>query len=97
LLIAFLKTDSILFLTLTLLSIAACLYLPEHLAIITRRVYYYCFGEGDHLSGSLHALRGSILGAAKQNASASPSVVAETVRHAGRMSSGQAAREMMGA
>jgi hypothetical protein len=88
--------DSILFLTLTLVTIAACLYLPEHIAIIMKRVYYYCFGDGD-LGGSLHALKGTILGstgtaAVKQNAS----VLVESVQTVGRKTSGDAAREMLG-
>lgn len=37
--------DSILFLALSLLLIAAFLYLPEHIATIGRRAFYYCFGD----------------------------------------------------
>jgi len=37
--------NSILFLALSLLLIAAFLYLPEHIATISRRAFYYCFGD----------------------------------------------------
>ncbi|QDS76731.1 hypothetical protein FKW77_001250 [Venturia effusa] len=37
--------NSILFLALSLLLIAAFLYLPEHIAMIGRRAFYYCFGD----------------------------------------------------
>lgn len=42
-------TDSVLFLLLSLLIIAASLYLPEHLSIIASRIFYYYSGnEGAH-------------------------------------------------
>jgi hypothetical protein len=37
--------DSVLFLLLSLLIIAASLYLPEHLSIITSRIFYYYSGN----------------------------------------------------
>jgi hypothetical protein len=89
------QIDSILFLTLMLLSFAACLYLPEHLAIITRRVYYYCVGDGD-LSGSLHALTGSIMGSTGAVLKSNASAVVESVGTVGRKTSGDMAREMLG-
>lgn len=36
--------DSILFLTLSLLLLASILYLPNHIATVSRRAYYYCAG-----------------------------------------------------
>lgn len=38
-------TDSVLFLLLSLLIIAASLYLPEHLSIIASRIFYYYSGN----------------------------------------------------
>lgn len=38
-------TDSILFLFLSMVIIAASLYLPEHVAVIARRAYYYAVGD----------------------------------------------------
>lgn len=44
-------TDSVLFLLLSLLIIAASLYLPEHLSIIASRIFYYYSGnENAHAS-----------------------------------------------
>jgi hypothetical protein len=40
-----LRLDSVLFLLLSLLIIAASLYLPEHLSIITSRIFYYYSGN----------------------------------------------------
>jgi hypothetical protein len=40
-------TDSVLFLLLSLLIIAASLYLPEHLSIIASRIFYYYSGNED--------------------------------------------------
>lgn len=42
-------TDSILFLVLSMLIIAASLYLPEHVSTIANRIFYYCFGDEDSL------------------------------------------------
>ncbi|KAE9988085.1 hypothetical protein EG328_000555 [Venturia inaequalis] len=47
--------DSILFLALSLLLIAAFLYLPEHIATIGRRAFYYCFGDDQIQSSSYSA------------------------------------------
>lgn len=38
--------DSILFLTLSMLTTACCVYLPSHILLISRRAYYY-FAGGD--------------------------------------------------
>ncbi|TLD31758.1 hypothetical protein E2P81_ATG07248 [Venturia nashicola] len=47
--------NSILFLALSLLSIAAFLYLPEHIATIGQRAFYYCFGDDQIQSSSYSA------------------------------------------
>jgi Small subunit of serine palmitoyltransferase-like len=47
--------DSILFLALSLLLIAAFLYLPEHIATISRRAFYYCFGDDNVQTGHYSA------------------------------------------
>ncbi|KAF1844755.1 uncharacterized protein K460DRAFT_405039 [Cucurbitaria berberidis CBS 394.84] len=44
--------NSVLFLLLSLFIIAASLYLPEHLNIITRRLSYYFSGNEDTLAAS---------------------------------------------
>lgn len=44
--------DSVLFLLLSLLIIAASLYLPEHLSIIARRISYYFSGNEETLATS---------------------------------------------
>jgi hypothetical protein len=46
------STDSVLFLLLSLLIIAASLYLPEHLTIIANRMFYYLSGNHETLSSS---------------------------------------------
>jgi hypothetical protein len=38
-------TDSVLFLLVSMLGIAAALYLPDHIAIIARRSFYYWAGD----------------------------------------------------
>lgn len=43
--------DSVLFLLLSLLIIAASLYLPEHLSIIASRIFYYYSGNENAHSG----------------------------------------------
>jgi len=45
-------TDSVLFLLLSLLIIAASLYLPEHLTIIANRMFYYLSGHQETLASS---------------------------------------------
>ena len=49
--------DSVLFLLLSLLIIAASLYLPEHLSIIANRLSYYFSGNEESLAP--HALKGA--------------------------------------
>lgn len=84
-----LLADSILFLTLTLLTIAACLYLPEHIAIITRRVAWYIAGGGeDNVTASTSASVSSVAGVAAKTTGA-------LVQAAGRKSSGEVVREML--
>jgi hypothetical protein len=39
------RIDSILFLLVSMLGIAAALYLPDHIAIIARRSFYYWAGD----------------------------------------------------
>jgi len=51
--------NSILFLLLSLLSIAAFLYLPEHISTIAARVFYYCFGD-DSSSSSYGGMKPTI-------------------------------------
>ena len=46
--------DSILFLLLSLLIIAASLYLPEHLSIIASRIFYYYSGNENAHSGGMN-------------------------------------------
>lgn len=43
-------TDSILFLLLSLFIIAASLYLPEHIAFMVNRMFYYFSGDSSHLT-----------------------------------------------
>lgn len=50
------QTDSILFLFLSMVTIAASLYLPEHISFICRRAYYYLGGDGHHVSASSPSL-----------------------------------------
>ncbi|KAL5121453.1 hypothetical protein ACEQ8H_000525 [Pleosporales sp. CAS-2024a] len=45
--------NSILFLLLSLLIIAASLYLPDHLTIIANRLFYYFSGNEDTLAASV--------------------------------------------
>ena len=40
-------TDLILFVLVTLLVVAASMYLPDHVAIIYRRIWYYVHGQGE--------------------------------------------------
>jgi hypothetical protein len=42
--------DSVLFLLLSLLIIAASLYLPEHLTVIANRMFYYFSGNEETLA-----------------------------------------------
>ena len=44
--------DSILFLFLAMVSIAASLYLPSHISTITRRAYYYALGDIDSVGAA---------------------------------------------
>jgi hypothetical protein len=46
------STDSVLFLLLSLLIIAASLYLPDHLTIIANRLFYYFSGNEETLANS---------------------------------------------
>lgn len=45
------NADSVLFLLLSLLIIAASLYLPEHMSIIASRIFYYYSGNENAHSG----------------------------------------------
>jgi hypothetical protein len=45
-----LPPDSVLFLLLSLLIIAASLYLPEHMSIIASRIFYYYSGNEQTLA-----------------------------------------------
>jgi hypothetical protein len=83
------RADSVLFLTLTLLTIAACLYLPEHMVIITRRIYYYCFGDK---GADLTKLSSAVSKALSQNVSKAVETVSSDL---GRKTGGDAAREML--
>ncbi|USP80770.1 uncharacterized protein yc1106_08044 [Curvularia clavata] len=51
--------NSILFLLLSLLIIAASLYLPEHLSIIANRILYYVSGNQQSLAVDAHKMAGS--------------------------------------
>lgn len=42
------QTDSIIFLTLAMVLIAAALYLPEHIATVSHRAFYYYSGLPPH-------------------------------------------------
>jgi hypothetical protein len=44
--------DSVLFLLLSLLIIAASLYLPDHLTVIANRLFYYFSGNEETLAAS---------------------------------------------
>lgn len=46
-----------LFLTLSLLTLATCLYLPNHIVTMSRRAYYYCAGEMGELSNTTGTLQ----------------------------------------
>lgn len=45
--------DSILFLLLSLFIIAASLYLPEHIAFMTNRMFYYFSGDSSHITSQM--------------------------------------------
>ncbi len=49
------SADSILFLTVSMFAIACCLYLPNHVAIMSTRAYYYFAGEAALLEASRSA------------------------------------------
>lgn len=51
-LICYARTDSLLFLLLSLFIIAASLYLPEHVLIIARRMGYYFSGDESVVVGT---------------------------------------------
>ena len=55
-------TDSFLFLFLSMIIIAASLYLPEHVAGIANRAFYYWAGDdsGDVAASSSKALRSAV-------------------------------------
>ena len=42
--------DSVLFLLLSLFIIAASLYLPEHIAFMAHRMFYYFSGDSSHFT-----------------------------------------------
>ncbi|OAL01602.1 hypothetical protein IQ06DRAFT_199912, partial [Phaeosphaeriaceae sp. SRC1lsM3a] len=46
--------NSVLFLLLSLLIIAASLYLPDHLTIIANRLFYYFSGNEETLANAAH-------------------------------------------
>ncbi|KAH7392888.1 hypothetical protein BKA66DRAFT_457108 [Pyrenochaeta sp. MPI-SDFR-AT-0127] len=54
--------NSVLFLLLSLLIIAASLYLPEHLSIIARRISYYFSGNEETLATSAHKVGQQVSG-----------------------------------
>jgi hypothetical protein len=86
-------TDSILFVSLSLLTIAACLYLPEHIAIIGRRVTWYCFGnDGEAASPAAAGTVSSLVGVAAATGRETVSAIVEGVV---RKTSGEAVREML--
>jgi len=72
-------TDSILFLFLSMVSIAVALYLPRHVKIIAHRAYYYVSGDllkngtTSGVLGTSTAAAGSVL------AEHAPTAVAEAV------------------
>ena len=47
--------DSIVFLLLSLLIIAASLYLPEHIFVVTKRIFYYVSGDEETLTNANNA------------------------------------------
>jgi len=47
--------NSILFLTLSMFTIATIVYLPDHIMTMSRRAYYYCAGDAALLFSSRHA------------------------------------------
>lgn len=51
----FTLTDSVLFLFVSMLGIAAALYLPDHVAIIARRSFYYWAGDASLGNTSMKA------------------------------------------
>lgn len=79
--------NSILFLFLSMVVIAASLYLPEHISFITRRAFYYFDGDADQASVAATAARESaqsvyqtaIKSAASALSSAAPDAVKDAV------------------
>lgn len=53
-------TDSILFLTLSLLAIATVLYLPAHVKTMSSRAYFYFAGPGDSRQAGMDMGRGGL-------------------------------------
>ncbi len=63
-----LHADSVLFLTTSMLTIATILYLPNHIAIICRRAYYYFAGDAElsrnmaaQLGGKVEEFAGAVV------------------------------------
>jgi hypothetical protein len=50
------KTDSVVFLLLSLTSIAAFLYLPDHIVTIARRAFYYYAGDENSTMTSITSI-----------------------------------------
>jgi len=76
-------TDSILFLFLAMVTIAASLYLPSHILVIGRRAYYYALGDAD--AATTRSVVGGIksltreAGRATQAATGAATKIVETV------------------
>ncbi|WPH00981.1 Hypothetical protein R9X50_00381500 [Acrodontium crateriforme] len=69
--------NSVLFLTLSLLTMACVVYLPDHISTMSRRTYYYFAGEGMDLAGTAKSALGVMKNSAAALAeSASPSAAA---------------------
>ena len=61
-----------------MVSIAACLYLPEHVATVSKRAYYYALGDADASNASLRALTDEVIAKVTGTAAASASRASST-------------------
>ena len=88
--------DSILFLTFSTFTVACILYLPDHLATISRRTYYYFAGEaglsgGDVAWQQASAVGGSVAETAGKASEAVMGAATEFAQTALQAASGSAA------
>ncbi|KAF2463626.1 uncharacterized protein BDR25DRAFT_347117 [Lindgomyces ingoldianus] len=82
--------NSILFLILSLLIIAASLYLPEHVQTIANRMFYYWFGDEDSLNGASKAAQQVLTTSSKVIRDAATSFLGKDALHHQRVAGGLA-------